>query len=271
MLQAETEALAPWKLAIAQARQARRPGRAGPGARRGALTAAQARPLAAEPVADAAGTASPASPAVPPAAQPEPRAPIQPAPAQVALQQAPCSTGAPAAAKPECAARGVRGASVPARLAARPRAHAPERVVAAAATAPAAPPAAPASARAEPLAPIPSPPTRAARDQALAGAGAAPAAKAHATGPAAGGASSAPAPVRLAALPKAHAPEGQPARHALSRSDATGAIAQHGRRPHAPVTAAAVTPRTDNAAIRRASAQWRAAQRIAAQRMLGRS
>ncbi|MGA3402436.1 MAG: HGGxSTG domain-containing protein, partial [Acetobacteraceae bacterium] len=46
LLQAETEALAPWKLAIAQARQARRAGRAGTAERCGALTAAQAGPLA---------------------------------------------------------------------------------------------------------------------------------------------------------------------------------------------------------------------------------
>jgi hypothetical protein len=56
---------------------------------------------------------------------------------------------------------------------------------------------------------------------------------------------------------KPHAPDGQSARH-TKRHGAAAAIAKRARKPLAPVKAAA--PRTDNAAIRRAAAQWRAKQ-----------
>lgn len=83
----------------------------------------------------------------------------------------------------------------------------------------------------------------------------------------AGGSQSAVALAAAAeAAARAHAPEAQAARHVGARSGAAAAIAAQGRKPHAPVTAAPAAPRTDNAAIRRAAAQWRAKQRI-----LGRS
>jgi len=229
LLRAETAALAPWKLAIAQARQARRPGRAGPAAPRGVLTAAQARPLAPEPVAEAAATASPALPAVPPAAQPEPYAPIRPAPAQAAPHQVPGSTGAPVVAKPHApnrAARRASSASAPARLAARARGHAPGRAADAAVTGPAVAPAAPASLRAEPLAPIPPASARGALDQAPASARAEPAAKPHATECPGRGVTDAPAPARLVAQPIPHAPKRIPTPHTASRTIPSGRAAR---------------------------------------------
>jgi hypothetical protein len=233
MLQAETAALAPWKAAIALARQAGRPSRAGPAAPRGPLTAAQARPLAPEPVAQAAATASPASPAVPPGAAPEPHAPIPPAPAQAAHHQVPGSTGAPAAVEPhapERAARGVHSASPPARLAARPRAHAPERAAGAAATAPAEAPAAPASARAEPHAPIPPAAARNALDQAPASIRVDQAATPRATECSGSGVIDAPAPARPIARPKPHAPKRIPTPHTAGRTISPGRAARRWRR-----------------------------------------
>lgn len=226
MLRAETASLAPWKLALAPARQASRPGRARPAARRGALAAAQAKPLAPAQAADAATAASPASPAVPPAARAEPHAPILPAPTRAAPRPAPESTGAHVLAEPhapERAARGVRGTPAPAWLAALPRAHAPER---AAATTPAAAPAAPASVRPEPLAPIPPAPARGAPDQAPASVRAEPPAKPDATERPGRGAIGAPAPARFAAQPKAHAPERAPATHTGSRTIPVGRAAR---------------------------------------------
>ncbi len=229
MLRTETAALAPWKRAIALARQAARPGRAGPAARRGALTAAQATPLAPELAANAAATASPPPPAVTAAAQAEPHAPIRPAPTQTAPQQASGGTGAPVAAKPhapERAARGVRSTSAPARLAARPKVHAPERAADAAAAASAAAPVAPAPARAEPLAPIPPAPALAAPDQAPASASAEPSAKPHAPERPGRGAISAPAPAGLAVRPIPHAPEHAPTTRNGSRTVPVGRAAR---------------------------------------------
>jgi len=264
MLQAETAALAPWKQAIALARQARCPGSAVPATPPGTLTAAQARPLAPERAADAAAEASqasPASPAVPSAAQAEPCAPIRPASTRAASPQVLGSTDAQGVVRPlapERAAGGAGSTPAPARLAAQPRADAPERVAGAAATGPTVARATPAPARAEPLAPIPPAPVRGALDQALASARAEPAAKPQATERPRRGATTAPAPACAAAQPKAHAP---PAGHAMSPSGAAAPIARQGRKPHVPVTAAA-THRTDDAAIRRAAAQWRAKQRM---------
>jgi hypothetical protein len=261
MLRAETEALAPWKQAIALARQAKRPGRGGPAALGGALTAAQARPLAPEFVADAAGTASPASPAVPPAAQAEPHAPIRPAPTRAAARPAPGNTSSHVAAEPhaaippaptrsapgqapasirakppaeplapERAACGVRGTPAPARLAALPEAHAPERPAGAAAIAPAAAAGAPASTRAEPHAAIPPAPARSAPGLAPAGTRAKPPAKPHAPERPGRGGSGAPVPARLTTQPKAHAPERAPATHTGSRTIPVGRAARRWRR-----------------------------------------
>jgi hypothetical protein len=226
MLQAETAALAPWKLAIALARQAGRPSRAGPAAPRGALTAAQARPHAPERGADTAATASPA---VLPAAPPEPHAPIPPAAAQAAHHQAPGSTGAPAAAKPHApnrAARRASSASAPARLAARSGAPAPERAASAAAAAPAVAPAAPASARAEPHAPIPPAPARNALDQTPESIRADQVAKPRATEFPGRGVIDSPAPARLVARPAPHAPKRTPTPHTASLTISPGRAAR---------------------------------------------
>jgi len=235
LLQAETAALAPWKQAIAQAREARRPGRAKPAAPRGALTAAQARPLAPELVAEAAATASPA---VPSAAQPQPHAPIRPASARAAPHPVPGSTGAPVVATPHApnrAARRASSASAPARLAAWPRAHAPERAAGAAATALTAAPAAPASARAEPLAPIPPVPALAALDYAPASVRADPAAKPHAPECPGSGVTDAPAPVRSAAPPIPHAPKRIPTAHTASRTIPVGRASRRWLRRQKPM------------------------------------
>jgi len=257
LLQAETEALAPWKLAIAQARQARRAGRAGTAERCGALTAAQAGPLARNrlplPLREGVGgrgSCSPnpspqppptrgggVSPVVPAAAQAGPHAPIRPTPTPAAPQQVPGSSGAPVVAKPYApnrAARRASSASAPARLAARlavrAKAHAPERAAGAAATALAAAPAAPASARTEPLAPIPPAPARGAPDEAPASVRAEPAAKPHAPEHAGRGPGSVPAPARLAAPPIPHAPEHAPTTQGGSRTISVGRAARRWRR-----------------------------------------
>ena len=199
MRRAEAEALAPWKQAIAPARQAARAGCASSLAPSGPLAAAQPRPLAPERVAGT-GPAAPLAASAP--APAEPLAPIRPgatrtapAPARFAAQPKPCAperatgaaatgpTAAPAAPAPaqaEPLAPIPPGAtrSAPARFAAQPKSHAPERATGATATGPAAAPAAPPPAQAEPLAPI----------------------RPAATG-------TAPAPARFAAQPKPHAPE----------------------------------------------------------------
>jgi len=229
MLQTETAALAPWKQAIALARQARRPGRAVTAAPPGALTTAQARPLAPELVAEAAATTSPASPAVLVPAQAEPHAPIRPASTRAASPQALGSTDAQGVAGAHASNRAARRACsflAPARLAARPRDHAPERAAGTAVTGPAVARAAPASARSEPLAPIPPAPARGALDQAPASVGAEQAAKPHAPEPPERGASDAQVPARLAAQPKAHAPERTPQAHSGSRTISAGRAAR---------------------------------------------
>ncbi len=228
MLQAETASLAPWKQAIALARQARRWGRAAPTAQSGALTATQAKPLAPKLVADAAATASPASPAVPLVALAEPHAPIRPAPTRAAPQQASRSSGTHLVARPYAPKRAARGASsslAPAGLAAQPRAAAPERAPGAAATGPVVARATPAPVRAEPLAPIPPAPALVAPDQALASTRTDPAARAHTTERAARG-EGAPVPARLAARPKAHAPNHAPATYTGSRTLPVGRAAR---------------------------------------------
>ena len=200
MLQAETASLAPWKRAIAQARQTARPGRAEPAAPPGAMTTAQPKPQAPKPAADAAATASPASPALPPAAPPEPRAPIPLAPARAAPHQVPGSTGAPAAKlhAPNRAARRAGSASAPARLAAPP----------------------------EPRAPIPPPPVQGAPDQAPASLRTAQAAQPHATERPGRGAITAPAPARLPTPPTPHAPNRIPTPHGASRTLPVGRAAR---------------------------------------------
>jgi len=70
------------------------------------------------------------------------------------------------------------------------------------------------------------------------------------------------AAVRADAAAKPHAPDGRRARQAGVLRDAAVPIALHAAKPHAPVPAAAAAPpRTDNAAARRAAAQWRVAPR----------
>jgi len=226
LLRAETEALAPWKQALALARKARHPDRATRAAPSGTPAPAQATPLAPEPAAD---TALPVSPAVPPAAWAAPHAPIPPAPTQAAPHQAPESTGAQVLAEPHApnrAARRASNASAPARSAALPIPHAPEPPTDAPATCSASPPTASAPAQTEPLAPIPPPPARAAPDQAPASLCTAQAATPHAPKHPGRGASSAPAPARLPALPRPHAPNRIPTPHTGSRTLPVGRAAR---------------------------------------------
>jgi hypothetical protein len=314
MLQAEAAALAPWKQAMAQVRQARRAARAARAAARGAKSAALARPHAPIQAAAAAGPASARAPSARAAGLPTPHAPIPPAPAKSGPQLTRAGARVGALAKTQatdCASRGVRPFPASAKLAAPPKPHAP--IPAAPARRVSAP--APASARAMPLArplateraphgerhapaparlpalpkpyaPIPAAPARPVSEPPPAGARAMALARPHATDRVRHGERHAPAPARLSAQPKPHAPipaaparpvsepppASAPAEH-VARPHAPGRtphgmndtpavpIAPHAPTPHAPVAPAAARSRTDTAAIRRAAAQWRAEQR----------
>jgi hypothetical protein len=181
LLQAETEALAPWKQAMALVRQARRADRAARAAPSGAMAAVPARPVAPERTVGAAAPASAASLSASAAARPTAHAPIPPAPARPALQAAPASARAEPSAKPHASERAVHGLS-----SARPPAHL--------ATLP------------KPSAPILPAPAQPTSQPAPAGARAEPAAKPHAPNRASHGASSAVVPAGLAAQAKAPAP-----------------------------------------------------------------
>jgi len=252
MLQAETEALAPWKQAIALARQARCAGRTAQAAPRAASTAAQAKPLAPELVAGAAATAPAATPIAAASAPSEPLAPIRPSPARTApaparlaaqpnslaperaagsVTTAPAATPiAPASARSEPLApirrAPARTTPAPARLAAQPKPFAPERAAGAAATGAAASSHAPAPAQAEPHAPIPPVTAGVGPEQAPAGASAEPAAELPAPEREGRGPGSAPTPARLAAEPKPHAPERVPTTHSGSRTIPVGRAAR---------------------------------------------
>jgi hypothetical protein len=181
MLQAEREALAPWKQAMALARQARRDTRAARAARAaapGAKSPARARPHAPIQAAGAAASGSALAPSAPTTVLPKPHAPIPRAPAQSGPQPARAGARAGALAKPhaaECASHGARQVPAPCRVAALPKPHAP--------IPPAAAQPAPPSARA---APVPTP---------------------HAPNTTSHGPTSTPAPANQAAQPEAHAPE----------------------------------------------------------------
>jgi len=236
MLQAETEALAPWKQAMALARQARRAAAAARAAASGAMAVAQARHLAPERAAGAATPGSAACPAATMAARPEAHAPIRPVPVSAGLRHAPVSTEALALAEPlapERAARGERSTKAAARLTGLARAQAPERAAgpadtgaAGAGTGGAAWPDAPASRRAEPLAPIPPALAQGAARQAPAGSRGEQPAKPHATerpGCVAIGASAA---ARSSTQARAHAPIHAAATRTESRTEPVGRAAR---------------------------------------------
>jgi hypothetical protein len=176
--QAEAAALAPWKQAMADARQARRAARAARAAASAAKAAARARPHAPALAASAAAVRSVAPASAVSPARPKPHAPIPPAPARPAPHLAPPSARAAPSAEPHApdrAAPGPHSAPPPANPAAPPKPHAP--------IPPAAAQPAPPSARA---APVPTP---------------------HAPNTTSHGPTSTPAPANQAAQPEAHAPE----------------------------------------------------------------
>jgi hypothetical protein len=228
MLQAETASLAPWKHAMALARQARRAAAAARAAASGAMAGPPAGPLAPEQ-AGAAAPGSAASPAATVAARSEAHAPIRPVAAPGAPRHAPMSGGAHALAEPlapERAAGGARSTKAQARLAGRAKAHAPDRAASAAGTGAAARPDAPTSTRAEPLAPIPSAPAQDAAGQAPAGRRGAQPAQPHATERPGCGAMGGSAPGGSAARPTAHAPNRAPLTRTGSRIVPAGRAAR---------------------------------------------
>ena len=276
LLLAETAALAPWKQAMALARQARRADAAIRATSPGAGAAAQVGPLAPEQAVGGAAPGSAASLSASAAARPGAHAPIPPAPARPAWQPAPASARAEPLAKPDAAERaahGLRSARPPAHPAALPEGHAP---IPQAAAQPGSQPA-PAGGRAEPAAQCQAPnpasdgvrgavapaglaaqakahapilPTSA--QPAPASARAEPATKPHAPNPASDGVRGAVAPAGLAAQAKAHAPilptPAQPA--------PASARAEPAARPHAPIRA----PNTDRVGrtipVGRAARRW---------------
>jgi len=209
LLQAETAALAPWKQAMALARQARRADRAARAAPSGAKAAARARPLAPERSAGTAAPAAAALSAAPAAAQPKAHAPILSPAAQSRPQRTLAGVRAEPSSKPhatERAAPGVRGAPAAARVAGQPEAHAP----------------------------IPPAPARPAPQPAPASTGAEALAKFRALERAAHALRSAPPPAQLAALPEAYAPIPPGAAQPTTQLVPAGARAKPAAEPHAP-------------------------------------
>ena len=270
LLQAETEALAPWKQAIALAREARRADRAARAAPAATGAPAQARPLApgrADVVVASASAPAPSAPAAVPsgsaAAQPKPHAPIPPDPAQPGPHLARAGGCAAALAKPhatEPASHGARHVPTPAGAPAQPKAHAP---IAAGAAQPELEPATAGACVAMLAKPHATEPASHGARHAPTPAGAPAPATVHAPIPVAAaqpGSESAPASARAEAAAKPHAPDRHRAHHTGPQRGAAAPIASHAAKPHAPVTAA-TRPRTDTAGIRRAAALWRSEQR----------
>ncbi len=193
LLLAETEALAPWKQAMEQARQVRRADRAARAAASRALTAGQATPLVAEQAAVAFASAPAASPTALVPVRSEAHAPIPPATTRVAPYQVPGSRNAPVVAKPLAPIQPALAQTAPLQVPGCTGAHAPARV---------------------------------APDHAPASVPATQAAKPHASEAPGRGPSSAQAPARLALPATRHAPEHIPMTQDRSRTVPVGRAAR---------------------------------------------